>query len=142
MRGDRNLRPGDYLRFAEAAAALSLAALLIALLPFRILVRTFRWGRAPGESQDRQAILADQLALAVERASRRVPWRSVCFDQGLAMHWMLRRRGYGSILHYGIRQGEAALGAHVWVSLDGRILVGADEAAGHACVASFPADRG
>jgi hypothetical protein len=132
------LATADYARFVEASAMLALAAVVISLLPFKLLVRTLGWGSARPAKHERQGLWAAQLALAVERASRRVPWRTVCFHRGLATHWMLRRRGLESILHYGIGQGEGRLGAHVWVSLDGRILIGADEAASHACVASFP----
>ena len=77
---------------------------------------------------------------AVDRAARRMPWRLVCIHKGLAAHWMLRRRGLLSRLHYGIAAGENQLTAHVWVSLDDEILIGGEEAASHALVATFPAD--
>jgi len=139
MSRNPDLATADYARFAEASAMLALAAVLIPLLPFKLLVRTLAWGGADPAKHERPQPLAARLTLAVERASRRMPWRTVCFHRGLATHWMLRRRGLESILHYGVGHGEGRLGAHVWVSLDGHILIGADEAASHACVASFPA---
>lgn len=80
-----------------------------------------------------------EIVEAVERASRKIPWRTVCFHQGLATHWMLRARRIPSQLHYGIRTGEDRLAAHVWVSVDDAIVIGGEEAAQHACVATFPA---
>jgi hypothetical protein len=69
----------------------------------------------------------------------RVPWKAVCFQRGLALHWMLRRRGIASVLHYGIAQGnDRGLRAHVWISADGRVVLGGAEAAEFTCVASFP----
>ena len=129
-----NIRLPDLTRFAEALVALSLASIAVKL-PFRIVTilmsaKRERPGSDPGP--------AGSVVKAVERASRRVPWRTLCFQQGLAVHWMLRLRGIPTILHYGIRTGEHALGAHVWVSLDGRIIIGEQEAANHACVATFP----
>jgi hypothetical protein len=52
---------------------------------------------------------------------------------------MLRRRGIASVLHYGIAQGnDRGLRAHVWISADGRVVLGGAEAAEFTCVASFP----
>ncbi len=71
---------------------------------------------------------------------RLVPWRAVCFQQGLAVHSMLRRRGIGSILHYGIRRApEGGMGAHVWVCVNGQPVIGGEEAPGFSCLATYPA---
>lgn len=131
-----NLR--DYFRCAEAGAVLSLAALMVALLPFRLVVRTAAWhgaARPRGNGQNAAA----NATLAISRATRRLPLRLVCIQRGLALQWMLRRRGHPARLHYGVRNEEGKISAHVWVSLDGRILIGAEEAGTHACVATFPA---
>lgn len=82
--------------------------------------------------------MPSEIAQAVERASRRLPVRTVCFHEGLAAQWMLRRRGAHSFLHYGIKQANDRLSAHVWVTLNGRIIVGEAASADHACVATFP----
>jgi hypothetical protein len=76
--------------------------------------------------------------LAVDRASRFIPWRIVCFPEGLAAHWMLRRRGVPSFVHYGLRNAKPGLTAHVWVSVDGQIVTGEETTDMHSCVAVFP----
>jgi len=106
----------EYLRFGEAAVLLAGASLAIRWLPFRRLVRLMGQGkpRPPQNEADPQAI-----RLAVERASRRLPWRTVCFQEGMTVHWMLRRHRIDSRMHYGIRPEAARLSAHVWVEADG-----------------------
>jgi hypothetical protein len=131
---------GDWLLLAEALAALSLASLAIAFLPFRRVaaaasVRGHRETRNDGE-------MVRRVRGAIKGWSRRVPWKSVCFQRGLAMHWMLRRRGIRSVLLYGVRQEKDGLGAHVWVDVDGETVIGGEEAPDFACLARFPPDAG
>ncbi|HEX9947616.1 MAG TPA: lasso peptide biosynthesis B2 protein, partial [Allosphingosinicella sp.] len=89
----RRTRPGlsDAPMLAEALAALTLASLAIALLPFRRVA-------AAASAPVRRAPRTDPEAVRRARSAvigwaRRVPWRTVCFQKGLAVHWMLRRRG-------------------------------------------------
>ena len=77
---------------------------------------------------------------AVEAAARRVPWRSVCIQNGIAAQWMLRRRGIDAVLRYGIANERSPhrLEAHVWVTVDGEPVIGGAEARSFAPVAAFP----
>ena len=120
----------------EAAAALTLAALAIALLPFRAVVRLM--GRRIQGASSGSGEAVGRVRLAIRRARRRLPWRIVCFHEGLAAHWMLRRRGHPSVVHYGLRQSHARLSAHVWVTVDGAMVIGEEESDPHVCVAVFP----
>ena len=140
MSSRRKLGPGEIANALAACLTLGAAWLAVRFLPFRMIVQTLGWGgdRSEGDAPWAQKA-ADELVRAVVRASRRVPWRTVCIHQGIALHWMLRSRGIASQLHYGVGRGDDRLSAHVWVSLAGRILVGEAEAAAHACVATFPA---
>lgn len=133
----RHRTASDYLKYGEAIIALGLAAMVVKL-PFRLVVRCMSLNRCAELDDDRTAAA---VIVAIDRASRRLPWRAVCFDRGLAAHWMLRRRGLRSVLQYGIGHADGKLNAHVWVTLGDRILIGEDEAAGHACVASFPEQK-
>jgi hypothetical protein len=55
---------------------------------------------------------------------------------------MLRRRGYASLLHYGVAQEETkGLSAHVWVSVDGQTVIGGEEAPKFICLATYPAEQ-
>jgi hypothetical protein len=83
--------------------------------------------------------MSEAVRWAVLASARRVPWRTVCFQNGMAAQIMLRRRGINSILHYGVaKDTEEGLKAHVWVTVDGLALIGGEEAEGFACLASFP----
>ncbi|HYG48178.1 MAG TPA: lasso peptide biosynthesis B2 protein [Allosphingosinicella sp.] len=134
----RRLRLSDGPMLAEALAALALASLAIALLPFR---RVAAAASLPGRrSTKTDAETVRRARSAVTGWSRRVPWRAVCFQKGLAVHWMLRRRGIRSVLLYGARRDGDGLAAHVWVDVDGETVIGGEEAPNFACLARFPPD--
>ena len=129
----------DRLILAEAVGALIASSLAIRLLPFKWLARkASSVGRGkPGTTRDRTT---QKARWAIGAAGPYLPWRIVCFQEGLALHSMLRRRGIASLLHYGVGQSaERGVSGHVWVSVDGRIIVGEEEAGNHACLATFPA---
>lgn len=123
---------GDVLLAAEAALMLLAAKSGVRLLPLRIL------GRYQGPKVEARDVEVDRICLALERAARRLPLGFVCYPRALAVHWMLRRRGIRSALHFGIRPPSADFAAHVWTSLGERILTGAEGAAGFVAVASYP----
>jgi hypothetical protein len=128
------------LILAEALAALALASLAIALLPFR---RVAAFASSPGRGATRtDAETVRRARSALIGWSRRVPWRTVCFQKGLALHWMLRRRGIRSVLLYGVRQDGDSIGAHVWIDVDGETVIGGEEAPAFACLARFPPEAG
>jgi hypothetical protein len=134
----RPLGPVNRRLLAEALPALALASLAVKLAPFRRVAAWARGRPGIGTAEIDDAMLR-KARWAVEAWARRVPWRAVCFQQGLALHWMLGRRGIASVLHYGVaREAEGVLKAHVWVSVAGRPVIGGEEAAGFACVATFP----
>ena len=129
----------DRRRLAEACATVTFASAAIAFLPFRRLaawLNGYRPDRPVDTAQRRQEIV--RCSWAVAAAARRLPWRTVCFQQGLALHLMLRRRGIATQLHYGIAQQADGLAAHVWVSDQGETIIGGDAADGFTIVASFP----
>jgi hypothetical protein len=126
----------DWLLLAEALAALALASLAIALLPFR---RVAAAASARGRREPRaEPETVRRVRGAVQGWARRVPWKAVCFQRGLALHWMLRRRGIRSVLLYGARQRGDGLAAHVWVDVDGVTVIGGEEAPDFTCLARFP----
>ena len=129
---------------AEALPALAFASLAVKLAPFRRLAAwASRWGRDGAGTATADEAFLRKARWSVEAWARRVPWRTVCFQQGLALHFMLRRRGIASVLHYGVRQeAGAGLKAHVWVTVDGRAAIGGEEASGFACLATFPPQEG
>jgi hypothetical protein len=83
---------------------------------------------------------AEDVIWAVEAAARRLPWRIVCIQKGLAAQRMLRAAGMDAILHYGMRclQQDDTLEAHVWVTVGQEAVIGGDEAEGFVTVATYP----
>ena len=104
-------------------------------MPFRYAIR---FGSVP--LGRRNAISAKEIASAVEASARRLPWRSVCIEKGLVVQRMLRLAGMNAILHYGVRHHpkSSKLEAHVWVTVDGRTVIGGAEASDFAPVATYP----
>ena len=69
---------------------------------------------------------AAECVWAVEAAARRLPWRTMCIEKGLAAQHLLRKSGVDARLHYGARHNPdcGKLEAHVWVSVDGKTIIG------------------
>ena len=130
----------DRLLLAETAATLAAASFVIRALPFRTVVAALI--RRPIEAEADHSDSIEEIARAgwaIEACARLLPWRTVCFQKGLAMQWMLRRRRIPSLLHYGVAQDEqSGLSAHVWITYRGEGIMGAEEAARHTCLATFP----
>jgi hypothetical protein len=127
------------LLLLEALLVVTVASAAIRLLPFKQAVRLA--SRRQLERQASKAAIShnDNVRWAVERAARAVPWRAVCFQKGLALQWMLRRRGIDALLHYGVGHGDRGeLQAHVWVAHGDRIVIGGEEAPRFQRVATFP----
>lgn len=130
----------DCFFLAETALFLTVASLAISLLPFRRVVSAV--SRDGGGGTDRAGTF-DEIARtrwAIEACARRLPWKIVCFQKGLAMQVLLRRRGVATALHYGVAQDpERGLSAHVWVTYAGDAIIGGERASDYTCLATFPA---
>ena len=127
----------DRALLVEAMVVLTLASIAIKIVPFRHVVgAAAAFGRPEKESGD-DDLLIRKIVWWVNSAAKRVPWRAVCFQRGLAVHVMLRRRGIASFLHYGVAQSDS-LKAHVWVSANGRDVIGGEEAANFTRLATYP----
>lgn len=125
------------LLLAEALAGIAVATLAVRFLPFRRAVRLGSRRLDPATAVAAEA--CGDAVWSVTAVAARVPWRAVCFQQGLALQWMLRRRGIDARLHYGVGQGdEGSLLAHVWVTVGDAILIGGDGAPGVRGVAVYP----
>jgi hypothetical protein len=128
------------LLLVEALIFLALASFLIRFLPFRVVVRTAEWPlkRLPPAPALRR-ILCKQVQWAVQVWARRVPWRALCFQQGLAVQWMLRRRHIPSVMYYGAApRQKRGVAAHVWVCDGAVAVIGGEAAVGVAVLARFP----
>jgi hypothetical protein len=134
----------DRLLLLETIFCLALAALAIAVLPFThlgLLASFPVCGQAP--PQQRRLAETRRVRWAVVACARRVPWRAMCFQQGLAAQFMLRRRGIPSVLSYGVApDNERGLSAHVWVRDRDVDIIGGAIASRYAVLATFPPQIG
>ena len=107
----------DRLLVCESTAMLALARLIVLTVPFRILARWL--SRAP-ETDCCDQLLLVRVRRAVTTAARNVPWNAVCLPQAIAAKAMLRRRGIGSVLHFGVaKHRDHSLDAHAWLDAAG-----------------------
>jgi hypothetical protein len=130
----------DRLLILEAVLWLAVAAFAIAVLPFRhvgyLAARPIRRSQRPWRT-----LLIDQKRVrwSIVATARRVPWRAMCFQQGLAAQFMLRRRGVSSVLYYGAAPDDLrGLSAHVWVRDGDMEVVGGGTASRYAVLTTFP----
>ena len=132
-------RRTDLILFLEAVWWLFFASLTIRLLPFDRLALLLvpKAAKKTLTAALRETYLLN-VRWAVATASRRVPWRSVCFHQGIAAQRMLCRRGISARLNYGVGRGENGLAAHVWVTVGETTVVGGQAAEGFVEIATFP----
>jgi len=80
-----------------------------------------------------------RIGWAIRACARRAPWRALCFEQGLAAHFMLRKRGIASVLYYGAKPDEdKGLVTHVWVRHGDLDVVGGEDASTFAVLTRFP----
>ena len=124
----------------EATAALAFAALAIALFPFRRIAAAA--GKPVAEVAQGEMHRSQQVALvrwAVTACARRLPWRTKCFEQGLAAQWMLGRRSVSSTLFYGVARSQRGLIAHVWLKAGPLDVVGCENSGDFSEIARFPA---
>jgi Uncharacterised nucleotidyltransferase/Transglutaminase-like superfamily len=113
---------------AEAFAALLAARASLVLFPVRWI---FRWLEKPlrNPATPRRPEVVERIRWAVLTVARYGPLSFVCFPQALAAHAMLRRRGIGSIMHYGVRRSaDRQIRAHTWLEVDNRVLLGGESA--------------
>jgi hypothetical protein len=105
----------------RAAVTVTAASFAVATLPFR---HAMKLGPVP-LGQGRRLDPAD-CVWAIEAAARRLPWRTMCIEKGLAAQRMLRQSGVDAVLHYGARHNddEGKLEAHVWVTVGGKTIIG------------------
>lgn len=116
-------------RKAEALVMLSIAWLLVFVLPFRFLAR--RIGAAVPSSHGEgmpSASVGTGLALArrVEQTAPLFPRKSTCLVKALALWLLLRRRGIASFIRLGVRRHDGKFEAHAWLLVDGVSVIGGD----------------
>jgi len=128
----RSLSISEYLQLPEVLCCLAFARCQVLWRPARSWMPK---GRVPGaelaETDTDPAFSSHQLtrARSVARLVRgmavRVPWKTHCLDEALALHYMLRRRAVRHRFHFGVhKSGNTELKAHAWVSVGPSVVIG------------------
>jgi hypothetical protein len=142
--------------FIEAVFWCAVARLVILFLPFRVYSRLL--GRAQGEAAgtgefiDRTGSAApplgdengktrneclQQIARAVRRASRHVPWETRCLVKAIAAKRMLSRRKINCTIYLGVAKDNDRLIAHAWLTSGDIIITGKNSGKHYSVVSIF-----
>ena len=130
----------DRALLVEAILTVAFSSVAIRMLGLRRIGLLASRG-TPRPDVDRQSCNSQiqRIRWAIDANSLRVPWRTACFQKGLAAQLMLRRRGIPSILYYGAAQDDrSGLHAHVWVRLGQIDVIGCEDAPRFSVLATFP----
>jgi hypothetical protein len=131
IRGFLRAQPDRRAMALEAVPLLARANRMVASRPFP---ETISFGLVPLGIPVGVDVTA--LSQTVSAVARRMPFRALCFEQGLTVQRMLRRRGVPAQLHYGIAAADG-LKAHVWISVAGTIVHGGELAPAYGEVAQW-----
>jgi hypothetical protein len=110
----------------ETLVCLTMARLLVLVLPFPYLAKRLGEHMAESGSEDhvaRQSFLTN-LTWALGALSQGLPWRCLCLEQALAAKMVLCRRGIAHTLYLGARLSQGKLEAHAWVRCGRRMVTG------------------
>lgn len=122
------------LLFAATLVLLTLAQLVVQLVPFR---RYAWWLRQPTSGPVAPLGLVRSLRRKIHLASRTLPWHPPCLPQALVARLLLSACGYSSVLSLGVREDGAVLAAHAWLKSGDLFVCGKAEAAAYGEVARF-----
>lgn len=119
----------------------SLVALILASTVIRTRSRLKLGAALGGKASASRPVAPQTVIVGIRRVihawSRHLPWRTLCFEQGLSAHWLLKRRGYQSTLFYGARLVKGELEAHVWVTSGTLSVIGCENAGDFVVLSQF-----
>lgn len=128
-------RPAPPALLAEAGFAIIVASIAIRLVPFRRLADWSAQGASGPAEADPETVY--WLRRAILAWARRLPWRTLCFEQGLTAFALLRRRGFKATLHYGAATAGGELKAHAWVTSGATEVIGCENKEDYGLLARF-----
>lgn len=109
------------IRATDATVALISIKLMLLTIGFARALRFLEWRvRDLAASVEPDVTTLNTSARAVVAAAILIPGRIECLEQSLALWYLLRRRGVGAELTFGMRQYP--FGAHAWVTYRGEPL--------------------
>lgn len=133
------LSSGERRRTCEAVLLLLAVRIVLALLPLPQALRLFGIVQGAAGRGKVEPDQAAQVARAIARAARHVPFRAVCLQQAFAALLMLRRRGLAATVHFGLLRDGDELKAHAWSRCGEVPVTGVAAARGFTPIAAFAA---
>ena len=129
-RGPLKLLGGSWRPLVRALIELAQARVRLGADHREHLMKSKTTRRSPGAPLTiNEMRLIEQVAFAIPRVARRLPWRADCLVQALAGEHWLRSRGVAAQVVIGVRkEGPASLDAHAWLEAGGQIVTGGDVA--------------
>jgi hypothetical protein len=118
LRKVATLRPADRSLLRQAFLSLLRVRFALWLVPWRRLAASI----------DSPEIVAparpgvDRVEWAIRAASHFVP-RATCLTRAVALHRLLSKHGYESVVQIGVSKADGRFDAHAWVEHDGRPLL-------------------
>jgi hypothetical protein len=115
------------LNYLEVLFTLVYARILTLLFPFKQVAKKMAKPSRKNTSRNDEAKLlgrAIKLSQIVKSLSKKVPFRSMCFEQALCMQLLLKRRGLTSEIYFGVNTKKVKLSAHAWCVFNNITLTG------------------
>ena len=122
------LPPGQRWLLIKTAVLLTAVRLSLWLLPFPIARRLVDRASRLSRRLAADPVPVEQLAWAVEVASRFVPGGGHCLSKAITAQIFLMRRGYRAEVRYGaVRETTDDFIAHAWLECDGKVVIGGEK---------------
>lgn len=115
----------ERILFIRTTAVMLYFHMLIAVVPRRfVLRRVGEFGvQMPEDISEMDITRVTQVAKAIRRSIKVIPWKVTCFVRAVAGKYMLKQMGITSTLYIGVGKDEVQkLTAHAWLRC-GRIIV-------------------
>ena len=126
----RSLTAKERWLLLRAAIALPVSVVLLKVAGYQRSRRIGeRLGRQRAAPTDVDARIASSVRM-VHLAITRLPVRSACLSESLALWYLLRTQGIQTEVCFGVRPGGAPLDAHAWVEHDGHPINDTEETVG------------
>ncbi len=120
----------ERILFIRTTATMLYFCILIAVVPRRFILK--RIGKSgvetPQQNSEKEIVSASQVAKAIRRSVKVIPWKVTCFVKAVAGKYMLKQMGITSTLYIGVGKDEAQkLTAHAWLRCGRFIVTGKEE---------------
>ena len=132
----------DYALFVEAWCFLAVARFMLLFVPFRRILAVMGQVNDSENNADHKTppLILKDIKLAIGRAAKRSPWRTMCFEQALAAKFMLKNRRLESIIYFGAAKnttGGQKLLLHAWLDCRGENVTGGKNKETFTIIGSF-----